>query len=170
MEMAFSTCRVRDWKDVMATFRACFPGFSSAEMAWFLENCSSGIRVLRQDGELVGFSLINPAHGPAIAWLEMIAILPQYQGRGMGWRVLQDYEQFASRLGYSCLKLVVSAGNRPAVALYEKAGYEVLGRKDGRLSLSKRIDAVDHLRPGVCPPGLPKRVCFALLRRILVPV
>jgi len=170
MEMAFSTCRVRDWKDVMATFRVCFPEYSPAEMAWFLENYSAGIRVLRKNNEMVGSSLISPAHGPATAWLEMIAVLPQYQGRGVGKRVLEDYESFASQLGYPRLELAVDADNRPAVALYEKTGYELRGRRNGRLVFSKFVDPADHPCPGVSQPGLTQRVLFALLRRMLVPV
>ncbi|MFU8830928.1 MAG: GNAT family N-acetyltransferase [Wenzhouxiangella sp.] len=154
----------------MATFRVCFPGFSPAEMAWCLENWSSGIRVLRQRGEMVGFSMINPVHGPATAWLEMIAVLPQHQGRGMGRQILQDYEWFASQLGYPRVQLAVSADNRPAVVLYEKTGYEVLGLRDGRLIMSKSIKAAGNPDPGVRTPGLSKRVFFALLRRMLVPV
>jgi ribosomal protein S18 acetylase RimI-like enzyme len=58
------------------------------------------------------------------AHIEVIAVEPTAQGRGLGRRLLQATEAWARGRGYRRITLNVFATNVRARALYEKAGYE----------------------------------------------
>jgi ribosomal protein S18 acetylase RimI-like enzyme len=60
------------------------------------------------------------------AYLAYLLIEPELRGRGHGLRVLRLVERFARRAGARRIYLYVFKQNLPAVALYRRAGYEVL--------------------------------------------
>lgn len=63
-----------------------------------------------------------------------IAVLPKYRGQGVGTKLLTHL--FASEWGKSSISLSVSADN-PAVRLYERFGFEIIGRSDGSLTMKR---------------------------------
>lgn len=72
-----------------------------------------------------GFALGRIA-GPE-AELLTLAVVPDAQGKGIGRRLLVDFEDQARSLGAEELFLEVSTTNAAAVHLYETAGYEKSG-------------------------------------------
>ncbi len=73
-------------------------------------------------GELAGtVSIQNPfLHGP---YLQLLAILPGFQGRNLGWAVLEWMEGQARRQESRQLWLCVSTFNARARAFYERFGF-----------------------------------------------
>ncbi|MGB1581396.1 MAG: GNAT family N-acetyltransferase, partial [Nevskiales bacterium] len=55
-----------------------------------------------------------------------IAVSPQAAGQGVGRALLNWAEQQAGRWSVQRVKLEVQADNRPALRLYESAGYRVM--------------------------------------------
>jgi ribosomal-protein-alanine N-acetyltransferase len=96
-------------------------------------------------GALAGYAgLLVP--GPE-ADVQTIAVAPSAQGRGVGTRLLRALTERAARSGARSLLLEVRADNAPAVALYQREGFE-------RISVRRRyyqpgdVDAlVMRLRP-----------------------
>ncbi|MFC4355605.1 GNAT family N-acetyltransferase [Chryseomicrobium palamuruense] len=72
------------------------------------------LRVKREDGQ---------------AWIYGFAILPEYQGKGIGRKVLQRIVKEQSAAGYS-VHLEVEATNAHALRLYESVGFEVHHAQD----------------------------------------
>jgi ribosomal protein S18 acetylase RimI-like enzyme len=77
-------------------------------------------------GELVGWSDVLPKDRPIHAHVGVLGIglLPGFRGRGLGAALMQVALQEAQRRGYVRIELTVRAANAPAVALYEKFGFQ----------------------------------------------
>ncbi|MBT3071847.1 GNAT family N-acetyltransferase [Rhodomicrobium sp. Az07] len=82
-----------------------------------------------QDRRLAGIVAIqNPfLHGP---YLQLFCVLPEFQGRGLGHRLLQWMEDEALKGGARQLWLCVSTFNTRAEALYLRFGFEDVGVLD----------------------------------------
>ncbi|MFI4956397.1 MAG: ribosomal protein S18-alanine N-acetyltransferase [Gammaproteobacteria bacterium] len=85
--------------------------------------------VVELDGKIVGvsflFSQFEEAH------LLNIAMLPQYQGMGLGRQMMEFLLDRARSLGAILMILEVRPSNCPAIALYESMGFIKIGeRKD----------------------------------------
>ncbi len=72
------------------------------------------IRVKREDGE---------------AWIYGFSILPDYQGKGIGRKVLRKVVKDQSALGYS-VHLEVETKNQHALKLYESVGFKAIHAQD----------------------------------------
>ena len=102
-------------------------------------------------GALAGYAgLLVP--GPE-ADVQTIGVAPAAQGRGVGTRLLRAVADRAARSGARSLLLEVRADNAPAIALYEREGFE-------RISVRRRyyqpgdVDAwVMRRRPLPAPAG-----------------
>jgi ribosomal protein S18 acetylase RimI-like enzyme len=94
---------------------------------------------LQGHGEfLVGYDPLDPARLVAMgalrrttatgAEIKRMRVHPDYQGRGYGRRVLAALEARALALGYTTLHLDTSTAQVVARRLYERAGFQEVGR------------------------------------------
>lgn len=167
--MMASACSIFDWNELAAVCRACFPQLPAGELAYHLVTHKDGIRILREDGRIAGFSINNPEHSDEFAWLEMIGVAPAFRKRGLGAVVLADYEAFVERLGYARIEFAVDRDNASAIALYEASGYQRVPRAGDRLTFAKPLrnaGARPRVRPGRA--GLLRRLGYRLLYPLLV--
>lgn len=85
--------------------------------------------------------VLEDASGIA-AWAVMMSVLdetellifgvrPQLQRRGLGTALLMELAARAKAEGFGCIHLEVRDGNAPAIGLYEKLGFERVGRRRG---------------------------------------
>ena len=58
-------------------------------------------------------------------YISNLAVYPEYQGKGLGTRLLRMAEDKAREFGASRIVLDVEAGNKDAIRLYKKIGYTV---------------------------------------------
>ncbi len=95
------------------------------QQAWFVAAEVPATSTL--NGDLAGF-----------AWLQMfydeahvmnIVTRPEYQGRGIGWQLMQALLAEARRRQAICLTLEVRASNIVAQALYRKCGLQQVGQR-----------------------------------------
>jgi ribosomal protein S18 acetylase RimI-like enzyme len=82
--------------------------------------------VLEVGGTTAGFLVLNPAKRSL--HIEALGVLPAFRQQGWALWLLQQAEEEARRLGLARLELHVSSGNRPALALYAKAGFHPVPR------------------------------------------
>ena len=73
-----------------------------------------------------------------------LAVAPRARGRGLGRRLLGDFETRAQSRGARMAFLEVSAENLPARHLYETQGYAPVGTRKGYYAepTGRRIDAL----------------------------
>ena len=76
-------------------------------------------------GNQVGV-LIASQMSPDTAHLGQISVLPVYQGRGIGRRLIQSAKAELSTRGFTGASLAVTATNSRAVSLYESCGFSTI--------------------------------------------
>ena len=84
---------------------------------------------MEKDGEIIAFFLVSTVLDEA--HLMNIAVAPSLQGQGLGKQLLDFVFQRCREGGSSNLFLEVRVSNRPAIQLYEQAGFNQIGlRRD----------------------------------------
>jgi len=64
-----------------------------------------------------------------LSWhIEVMAVLPDYQGRGLGKRFIDIAKSQARTKNFNLLSLHVFENNKGAIRLYEHCGFKVVGR------------------------------------------
>lgn len=83
-------------------------------------------QVLLVDHQVVGFCILQPVLDEAN--LLLMAVAPEWQGHGLGYKLLQHS---IAALGDGCSQvfLEVRASNRAAIALYHKADFHQIDRR-----------------------------------------
>ena len=79
------------------------------------------------DGEVVGY--VGMLYVLDEGYISNVAVRPDMRRRGAADALLSALEGRARALRLSFLTLEVRSGNAPAIALYEKHGYRVAGRR-----------------------------------------
>lgn len=99
----------------------------SAESFWseLAQYDSRHYVVAERAGTLVGYAGLAAAVGEADVLT--VAVDTAEQGRGVGRRLLRELLAEADRRGCGDVLLEVRGGNEPAVALYERHGFERVG-------------------------------------------
>lgn len=120
-----------DIADLVAIENTVFSGdrLSRRSLKRFLISASAPIILAEWEGRTAGYAVVLLRRGTLAARLYSIAVAPDFAGRRIGASLLQAAEDQARSRGRTLMRLEVRADNRPAIALYEKAGYRTFGRK-----------------------------------------
>ena len=122
--------RLTDLNDVEAVeHRAYATPWSRAMFASELGKPTSVCLGAFEEHQLVGY-VINARH--VDAWHVMnVAVDPEHQGRGIAARLLERLFELTEADGREGYTLEVRVSNTPAIALYEKFGFEARGLRRG---------------------------------------
>jgi len=63
---------------------------------------------------------------PDAVEIKRMFVKPDFRGRGIAFQILQQLENWAAELGYSCCILETGKKQPEAIALYKKSGYKVI--------------------------------------------
>ena len=77
----------------------------------------------KKGSEVTFFHNINGT-APAPVWIELIAVTPQMQCKGIGMKLVEFSKQRAAQLSRKQLMLLVNIKNTPAQELYKKFGFK----------------------------------------------
>ena len=96
---------------------------------------------LVEDGERVGFAAFyHNDRKLRRAYLSMIVVLPEYQGRGCGSRLIAEVEHECIEDGMKILAVEVRTDNQMAVKFYKERGFEVINAlSDIKMILEKEL-------------------------------
>lgn len=86
-------------------------------------------RVLLDDAQIIGYSVVSVAAGEA--HVLNICIEPDRQGHGLGSALMQQLLRLAWRHGARSALLEVRPTNQPAISLYHRLGFNEIGRRPG---------------------------------------
>jgi ribosomal-protein-alanine N-acetyltransferase len=101
--------------------------------------------VLEMESRIVGHGVLSVAVGEA--HLLNLCIHPQWQGRGLGRRLLERMLRLAREHGADTAFLEVRASNQVAQRLYESAGFNEIGQRRGYYpDRSGREDAIVYAK------------------------
>lgn len=98
---------------------------AAALQAQILDNC---FRVMCIGSRIVGYISFSPAADQL--FVDTLAVMPAYHGRGIGTRLLAFADSEALRLGLSGVNLFTKAAMTGNLAFYERRGYREMGRCD----------------------------------------
>ncbi len=73
------------------------------------------------DNLMVGFIAGDIRDGKNLGWITTLAVLPEYQGRGIGSNLLEECEKL---INTPVIRLNVRISNHAAIRLYRRFGYE----------------------------------------------
>ncbi|PSP39664.1 N-acetyltransferase [Halobacteriales archaeon QH_7_65_31] len=90
--------------------------------SWFDAEEPSVEFVAERDGEIVGAVRVLKAETHPFA--ERLAVAPNEQGAGIGTRLFERVEEYASEQGYDRLQLGTYTGHPFLIDFYESRGYE----------------------------------------------
>ena len=120
-------------REVMATFGASGPGYSSSDpevdaMSAAYDGARAAYFVLEDGGQVLGCGGIAPLAGadPDVCELRKMYLLPAARGRGLGKRMLTRCLEAARGRGYRRCYLETLAGMDAAQKLYLQAGFRKL--------------------------------------------
>ena len=127
--------RVREWLDAVLA-----------------DDCHNVVARDRDGENAVGHATLVPDED---AWELAIFVLQSHQGAGVGTRLLRALLGHAERVGVEKVWLTVERWNRPAVALYEKTGFETADAESFELVMTIRLapDAYGDRDPGPTDVG-----------------
>ena len=91
--------------------------------------------VLEVDGVTAGFLTLQQVKQALV--IEAVGVLAAFRQQGWGMWLLDQAAQEARRLSLARLELHVSSGNRPALALYAKAGFQPVPRTWSGIQLER---------------------------------
>ena len=79
------------------------------------------------DGTVLGYAGLTAVAGEG--YIDNIAVAEQYRRQGVAQAMLEEFIRRGREGGLAFLTLEVRASNAPAIALYEKLGFELAGRR-----------------------------------------
>ncbi|MCR4402037.1 MAG: GNAT family N-acetyltransferase [Firmicutes bacterium] len=94
-----------------------------AFQAPFVYGLRRALRVAMSSGSLL-FAIPRP--GPGEFYIERVAVLPAWRGRGIGTQLLEAAEKRAKAAGIGKCSLDVDIDNEAARRLYERLGYNLI--------------------------------------------
>ncbi len=84
------------------------------------------------DGRLLGYIVTTPSdQSKRLLHLRNLAVAPRLRGQGVGSQLLERSLVSYRSGGYQRVFLEVRASNKPAIRLYRKHGFLVIGRQPG---------------------------------------
>ncbi len=94
-----------------------------------LENPTLGrLFVLRVDGVVAGMAnalvTVSTALGAPVVLLEDVIVAKAHRGRGLGRRLVEEVCAWAKGQGMARITLLADKDNAPALAFYERLGFE----------------------------------------------
>ncbi|MHA1441612.1 MAG: GNAT family N-acetyltransferase, partial [Candidatus Heimdallarchaeota archaeon] len=88
-----------------------------------------------KDGEIAGILSLGTNRGNQV-FIYTIAVEPTFRKQGIGKALMDFAEERAAELNKEYLALVVMQNNKPAISLYQKYGYRIVGEGKTYLSIS----------------------------------
>jgi ribosomal-protein-alanine N-acetyltransferase len=85
------------------------------------------VSVAQVDGQLVGYQLTTAGRGGA--HLARLAVLPAYQGRGIGAALVTHLIDYYNRRGGCEISVNTQHNNRASLAVYQKLGFHLTGAR-----------------------------------------
>ncbi len=149
-EILIEKASLSDVQDIAETEKLCFSvPWSENAVREFIENPLCVMFCARQNEKTAGYvGLYIIADDCDIA---NVAVLPEFRNRGIAKKLLKHATVFAKEKNVKRLMLEVRASNIPAISLYKKLGFSVVGirknyytqPKEDALLMDKAIDGQD---------------------------
>jgi len=146
MNVTIRHYREEDYDAVCTLWVACGlevddPADSREGMARFQARNPEFCLVAEREGHICG-TVMGGFDGRRV-WVHHLAVAPEWQGRGLGRRLMAELEQRVLAAGIPALNLFVAEDHQGVVAFYRHLGYEEL---EGLTTMRKWLAEI-HCEP-----------------------
>ena len=93
--------------------------------------------VAHQDDRIVGYYVLDQRGD--YAFVEVLQVAKEFQGQGLGRKMMDRIEEFTARSGLEGVELCVQSTNDKAIAFYESLGYRYVSRERNNLLFRKTM-------------------------------
>lgn len=127
-QITFRAMAPEDADAVEIVEKACFKIPWSRESFWKEASNENTLYLLAMDGErVIGYMGCWLSYDEA--QVTNVAILPEYRNRGIGTKLFATAIEAVKEKGVTAMTLEVRPTNTPALAIYERYGFKVAGRR-----------------------------------------
>ena len=145
--MEFRKCKYSDADYILKLKELCIKWYIEIIYGWNtevqrektiheLQKHKDDMRILIKDGKDIGVTTFYEENNQYVVGLIMIH--PEYQGEGLGSKIMKEYIDLAKKSNKK-IKIKVYKEN-PAKRLYERLGFEIYNEDDTHLYLSIDFD------------------------------
>ncbi|MBN4665998.1 ribosomal protein S18-alanine N-acetyltransferase [Pandoraea nosoerga] len=138
----FSPMTMADLDEILAVEVRAYPfPWTRQNFADSLAAGHHGVCLRAVDGTLLGYFLLMPVVDEA--HLLNVCVTPEMQGNGLGVQLLEEVVRVSRAQGMGGVLLEVRPSNLRALRIYERFGFEQIGRRKGYYPASgRREDAI----------------------------
>jgi ribosomal protein S18 acetylase RimI-like enzyme len=90
---------------------------------------AEGIFVAEEDGKVVGYVTSRVDHDSKIGWIPNLAVLPEYQQRGIGKDLIETALTYMAEAGMLYARIETLAHNKVGQHFYPSMGFEEVARQ-----------------------------------------
>ena len=87
---------------------------------------SKNVAVTKRGKAIVGFGIMT--YYDKSANLDLLAVIPEYQGTGIAQEIVSWFEAVAINAGIMSIEVQARAGNIKGIKFYQKLGYKVINK------------------------------------------
>ena len=77
-------------------------------------------------------------------WIVVVGVDPDFQGKGLGSKLLCEFERLARADGMDCIQLSVKPTNQQAINSYQRNGWEEVCRSSDSMQMRKQLSEIFH--------------------------
>ncbi|MEM2924560.1 MAG: GNAT family N-acetyltransferase [Methanocellales archaeon] len=113
-------------------------------LKWLYKRDKNGLFIAKANGKTVGFLFADAnwwskEEGAKVGAIHELAILPEYQRRGIGMKLLNIALDYLIKSGHSKIETWVGCENKAGLAISGKAGFKERDRKAKWVRLVKEV-------------------------------
>ncbi len=128
--------------------------FTESQIEYLITRAHATILIMETDGAVSGSAYLLWRKNLPLARLYNIAINPEFQGQGLGAKLLKECELEAARRRCTVMSLEVRIDNKQAIVFYERHGFSVTEEmpdyyEDGSTGLKMTKPLTVRVSPGV---------------------
>lgn len=151
-DVNFRQAQIKDIEQLAKIERACFSydALSEKNFKHIIAKANADVLVYELEGKIAGYGILFYRRGTSLCRLYSLGVSPNFQGRGIGQKLLARLEQSAQSNDMTYMRLEVKKDNTAAIALYEKVGFVPFMIKhdyyedhSDALCMEKRVQKVD---------------------------
>ena len=131
-----------DLKELFRLEQLCFDAesFSRRQINYLVSRSTGSFWVLVENEKIAGFIVLLKRKNTSGLRIYSVAVSPNFRGKNYGNALLEKAVEIATENGKTNLYLEVSEHNQSAIQLYQKFGFQIMGKrkayyKDGSTAL-----------------------------------
>jgi len=135
LSVIFSKAAKRDIKPMAKVFQRAFAPNGPSDPVEYLRSArhdpSHRLTVAKNlNGRIAGFIITDfNSFSKNSLYVDQLAVDPDFQGHGIGRKLMKQAEDIALKQGFNAVALHVRKDNDKAISLYESMGYKKIGSK-----------------------------------------